>query len=200
MWRCRAPAAAAACGCGRPAHSVLAAAARTAAGSAGHTTPARRRDGATTGTQGLAAHRLSVCLCWCNCACVLTVCLSACTHTSMPRLAATAAADVAPSNVLSSTSAQYTHSVVRDLHAASRALVWGSLLGYACHQRWRQRQRQHNLPVDWCDELPWEWRWLGCCMCLGKAPQPHGEAVEADLLKMCTAGAQGGDQQLVQVL
>jgi hypothetical protein len=48
-------------------------------------------------------------------------CLSACTHTSMPRLAATAAADVAPSNVRSSTSAQYTHSVVRDLfmHAAS---------------------------------------------------------------------------------
>lgn len=37
-------------------------------------------------------------------------------------------------------------------------------------------------------------------MSLGKAPQPHSEALEADLLEVCTAGAQGGDQQLVQVL
>lgn len=71
------------------------------------------RDDTTAGMQGLAAQRLPVLV-------QLHVCgvctLSASTHTSMPRLAATAAADVAPSKVLSSTSAQYTHSVVRDLH------------------------------------------------------------------------------------
>lgn len=39
-------------------------------------------------------------------------------HTCMPRAVATAAAELAPSNVRSSRSAQYTHSVTLDLHSS----------------------------------------------------------------------------------
>jgi hypothetical protein len=63
-----------------------------------------------------------------------------------------------------------------------------------------QRETTTCLPVCARYEQAWQGRQLGCCMRLGETPESHDEALKADLLEVCTAAAQGGHQQLVEVL
>ena len=129
------------------------------------------------------------------------------------RLRASSAAVVAPSNVRSSRSAQYTHSVTTALRVfgsegqqsrvEQRARCAARKSNRSCSVRQLQLCLRHfkdSLPVCWCHGRPRQRVDLCCCMGFRKAPQAGSDAVEAQLLEVHAAGPQGGHQQLVQVL
>jgi hypothetical protein len=59
----------------------------------------------------------------------------------------------------------------------------------------------HHRSVGWTNSLAFkQWRWRLAVLC-AEAPQPHRQALDAQLLlEVHAAGTQGGDQQPVQLL